>query len=71
MFGIKQSVDDTSLDADFEEANQYPFTVNDANRTSSISCSASSFEDADPLPKGKKQCFCDEDKLLIDGPSVS
>ena len=45
--------------------------MNDANRTSSISCSASSFEDADPLPKGKKQCFCDEEKQLIDQDSVN
>ena len=71
MFGVKENPDDPTLDAEFEDASQQPFAVNDANRTASISCSASSFEDADPLPKGKKQCFCDEDKLLIDGPSVS
>lgn len=43
----------------FEEAMKSNFTINSANGTTSVKCAASSFENTDPLPGGKKQCMCD------------
>jgi len=47
------------------EATKHPWTVNDANKTSHISCNSYNFEDVDPQPHLEKQCFCDEEKIKI------
>jgi hypothetical protein len=46
------------------------WTINSANNTGNISCSASSFEMADPIPGKPKQCYCDENSQKSDEETV-
>lgn len=69
-YGVKQSPDDPNKIASLEEMTQVPFAVNDANNTKSVKCASSTFEMADPLPNGAKQCYCDEKKSHIGADDV-
>jgi hypothetical protein len=64
-FGVKNSPDDPSKIASFYDMTAVAFAINDANNTQSVHCSSSSFEMADPLPSGSKQCFCDEKRKYL------
>ena len=46
------------------EAVNENYTINTMNQSTSINCSASSFEFTDPLPGVKKQCMCDNSQTV-------
>mmetsp|Transcript_38814 Transcript_38814/g.59008 ORF Transcript_38814/g.59008 Transcript_38814/m.59008 type:complete len:113 (-) Transcript_38814:2042-2380(-) len=65
FFGSKYGeTGQTKMAQDFYSMSEGYFTVNDANKTSNIACSAKNFEDVDPVPGEDKACYCDEDKEL-------
>lgn len=44
----------------FTAMNTEPYTVNEANKTGSLHCGKSSFENVNPAPGEDKVCWCDE-----------
>lgn len=69
-YGVKQDPYEPELVADVECMTSVPFAINDANNTKSVTCASSTFEMADPLPGGNKQCYCDEKKVFIGAEDV-
>ena len=51
---------------DFMSAKaEFDFTVNNANTNGHTKCSKDSFEDVNPLPGEKKQCYCDQNSSTM------
>lgn len=51
---------------DFYEASKKSMAVIGLKGKKSVQCSGAFFDNADPAPDGKKQCFCDKTKKFFD-----
>jgi len=70
LFGIKKSILSPGKIADFDEFIEEEWAAEYINNTNSVACVSATFNGADPLPNGDKQCYCDNDKKSIDQASV-
>jgi hypothetical protein len=62
--------DDIMLNFNSAMALTDQWTINFVNSTNSVKCEHATFEDVDPLPGNKKQCFCDDKKERTSSNSV-
>ena len=65
VFFAQKNLAGTTKLADFYGALGNYWAVQDANKTKNVTCGPELFEDTDVLPGEDKQCFCDENKLVM------
>jgi len=65
VFFAQKNIAGTTKLADFYGALGNYWAVQDANKTKNVTCGPELFEDTDVLPGEDKQCFCDENKLVM------
>ena len=62
IFGVRSANKQVPMDID--KVLELPYTVNTANKSKNVRCSAKSFEGVDPHPGADTGCYCDNDNLL-------